>query len=1433
MLERIISFSIRQKLLIGVFMAALIGWGIFSLTRLPIDAVPDITNNQVQVITQSPNLAPLEIERYITAPLELATANIPGLIETRSISRFGLSVVTLVFDDNVDVYWARTQVSEKLTQATEIIPAGLGSPSLAPVSTGLSEIFQYTIDLEEGYDSVYSLMDLRTVQDWVIRRDLLRVPGVADVSSFGGYLKQYEVSVNPELLRSTEVTLEELFTTLEKSNSNTGAAYLEKGDKVFFIRGLGMATSKTDIENTVIHNAEGVAVLVKDVATVNFGSGVRYGALTMDGKGETAGGILLMLKGENSSQVINRVKEKITEIQKSLPKGMKIVPFLDREELVQRAINTVSKNLIEGGLIVVFVLVLLLGNLRAGLIVASVIPLSMLFAISMMVLFGVSGNLMSLGAIDFGLIVDGAVIIVEIVVRKLSEKVKETKATLSKAEFEHTIFIGAKEIMSSASFGQFIILIVYIPILALTGIEGKMFKPMALTVIFAITGAFILCLTYVPMISSLVLSRNITEKETIADKIIHRLKAIYTPALKWAMDHTKIVISISILLMVASYLLFSKLGGEFIPELNEGDYAIETRMLPGTSLSQSIDVAKQVEKILLDSFPDEISKCVSKIGTSEIPTDPMPLEAMDVIVLLKDREEWKRASNKEELDIQMASVLANLPGVMFSLQQPIQMRFNELMTSAKTDVVVKLYGNDLGVLTQKADEIAAIVSKIDGAGDVQVQKVEGLPQIQIEYNRAQLANYGITVQQLNDVIQTSYAGKKAGVVFEEERSFDLVVRFDAQYRSNMDNLRELMVTTQKGQQIPLKEVADVVIKNGPAEISRDNTKRRINIGFNARGRDVESLVNELKAKVDKEIKLPSGYTLYYGGQFENLAHARQRLSVVLPLALLVIFFLLYLSFGSVKQCLLIFSAIPLAAVGGVLSLWLRDMPFSISAGVGFIALFGVAVLNGIVLIGYLNQLYLEGHHDLYPRIYKALDERFRPVMMTALVASLGFLPMALSEGAGAEVQKPLATVVIGGLITSTLLTLVVLPVLYALTHKGKTAKGLVTTAVVLFFTIHQVAAQQVQLPSLDQCISTALQHHPSVKAAEQQVKIQQGLKAGAFNPPPLDILMQAPTGKDYRPSILQTIDFPMVYAKQAKAATGQIGSAKAQKKATEGLLIKAVKESYGQVLYAHQKYQTLLAQDSLYVLLKRVVIKRFEAGDINNLDRMNVEALCDMLHNEMLTARAAVQTAILQLQYLTGYDSISVPEKRQLEKSAYRSTVLSGAGGLHPVVKSYDQQIFSGKAELSAARWRMAPGLSFGYFNQGDGKVDNAYKWQFGVRIPVLFWGYSGKIKEAKARLYKSESEKEMAQLQINAQYADAGSQFVAAQKNMEYYETSGLKQAEEIIRVAQKSVEAGEISFSNYVFSMERAFRIKLGYIDALRAYNFWVYQLEYLNVN
>jgi cobalt-zinc-cadmium resistance protein CzcA len=1053
----------------------------------------------------------------------------------------------------------------------------------------------------------------------------------------------------------------------------------------------------------------------------------------------------------------------------------------------------------------------------------------MLFALCMMVLFGVSGNLMSLGAIDFGLIVDGAVIIVEIVVRKLSEKVKETKASLTTEQFEQTVFTGAKEIMSSASFGQFIILIVYIPILVLAGIEGKMFRPMALTVIFAMAGAFILCLTYVPMMSAWVLSRNLQEKETFADRIIHRLKAIYHPALNWVLQHTRIVMISSLMLLTGAWLLFSQLGGEFIPELNEGDYAIETRMLPGVSLTQSLAVAKQVESMLMDSFPNEIKKCVSKIGTSEIPTDPMPLEAMDIIVVLKDRDEWKRASDKEELDMLLANALSQFPGVMFSLQQPIQMRFNELMTSAKTDVVVKLYGNDLSTLTKKADEIAAIALRIDGTGDVQVQKVEGLPQIQIEYNRSQLANYGITVQEVNDAIQTSYAGKKAGVIFEDDRRFDLMVRFAEPYRSRIESLNDLMITTQNGQQIPLKEVATIEIKNGPAEIARDNTKRRINIGFNARGRDVAGIVYELQSKVNAQVTLPAGYSLHYGGQFENLAHATKRLSIVLPIALIVIFFLLYLSFHSLKQCLLIFSAIPLAAVGGVVSLWLRDMPFSISAGVGFIALFGVAVLNGIVLIGYLNQLQMQGYDDVMTRIHKALDERFRPVIMTALVASLGFLPMALSHGAGAEVQKPLATVVVGGLITSTLLTLLVLPVLYYITHRSRKLKVSKAILVLFLFIIPALTQAQNESPTIDFCVKRALQYHPSLKAAVKFIEEQKGAKKAAFNPPTLDILIQSPTGKDYRPSILQTIDFPLVYARQIQAAGAAVEAAVIQQQLAEIILIRAVKEAYNEWLYEYERVQDLQLQDSLFFMMSAASAKRYTGGDIALLERMNAEAAYAIIHQELIVSETLMKNAGIRLQAITGLTQLARPPVSQ-SKSQTDSSWLYSANDKHPVIQLQDALIRSNEKEHSAACWRMAPGLSFGYFNQADGNLPNTYRWQFGLRVPVLFWGYSGKIAESKARLEKNRIERSYLLIKQNTEVTEAMNQLHASEKTLQYYETTGLKQAEELRRIAAKSLASGEIGFTVYANGMERAGRIRIAYLEALKNYNQSVYQLEFL---
>ncbi len=1013
---------------------ALIIWGSYSLTQLPIDAVPDITNNQVQVLTVSPSLAAPEIERLVTFPIEQTMATIANITEMRSFSRFGLSVVTIVFKDNTDIYWARQQVNERLSAAKSAIPPGAGNPELAPLSTGLSEIYQYILRPKKGYEEKFDATELRTIQDWIVRRQLLGTEGVADVSSFGGHIKQYEIALDPEKLRSMNISISELFLALERNNQNTGGAYIDKKPYAYFIRSEGLVENLEDIEKIVIKNSpSGLPVLVRNVAAVRYGHAMRYGAMTYNDKGEVVGALVLMLKGANSSLVIGKVKERIEQIRKTLPEGVEIEPFLDRTKLVNNAISTVTKNLAEGALIVIFVLVLLLGNLRAGLVVASVIPLAMLFAISLMNLFGVSGNLMSLGAIDFGLIVDGAVIIVEATLHHLAAS--GLVRTLTQKEMDEEVHHSANSMMHSASFGQIIILIVYLPILSLVGIEGKMFGPMAQTVAFAIVGALVLSLTYVPMVSSLVLSKKTGHKKNISDRIIQFFHRLYKPTILFALKKRALVVSSSVVVLIASIFIFLQLGGEFIPTLDEGDFAVETRLLTGSSLTQMIETTQKSSRILLDNFP-EVKEVIGKIGTSEIPTDPMPIEASDLIIVLKDKDEWTSASSRDELADKMSKKLEEeMPGVLYGFQQPIQMRFNELMTGARQDVVIKIYGEDLALLASYAAQIGKIARQVEGAQDVYIEPIGGLPQYVVKFDRNKLAQFGLSVDEVNRVLRTGFSGDVAGMVYEKEKRFELVVRLDEKKRKGIEDIKGLYVTTALGRQIPLEQLATIELNSGINQIQRDDAKRRIAVGFNIRGRDVQTIVKELDAKINTQLKFEPGYFLKYGGSFKNLEEAKQRLLVAVPLALALIFLLLYFTFHSFKQGLLIFTAIPLSAIGGIFALWIRNMPFSISAGVGFIALFGVAVLNGIVLIAEFNRLKKAGDLTLREIVLKGTEVRLRPVLMTALVASLGFLPMALSNGSGAEVQRPLATVVIGGLITATLLTLVVLPILYTYFEK--------------------------------------------------------------------------------------------------------------------------------------------------------------------------------------------------------------------------------------------------------------------------------------------------------------------------------------------------------------------------------------------------------------
>jgi heavy metal efflux system protein len=1057
MLNKIIYFSIKNKLIVGVMTLVLIIWGLWSAFKLPVDALPDITNNQVQVITTAPTLAAQEVEQFITSPVEKSLANIQGVVEMRSFSRFGLSVITVVFDEAENIYFARQQINEKLKAAEQQIPAGVGTPELAPVTTGLGEIYQYVIHPKKGSEQKYSAMELRTIQDWIVARQLSGIKGVAEVTAFGGITKQYEVAINPDRLKAMNVTIPEIFTALEKNNENTGGAYIDRKPNAYFIRGVGLVKTFADIENIVVKQQNGIPVLIRDVANVQFGSPPRYGAMTYNGEKEVVGGLVLMMKGANSAAVVSLVKERMKTIQKSLPDDIIIEPFLDRTNLINRAIATVKTNLIEGALIVIFVLVLFLGNFRAGLIVASAIPLALLFALALMNLFGVSANLMSLGAIDFGLIVDGAVIIVEATLHHLYTKKAGNKQlamgnaqqlpiasegglpianlpiAFTQQQMDEEVYQSASSIRNSAAFGEIIILIVYIPILTLTGIEGKMFRPMAQTVGFAILGALLLSLTYIPMMCALFLPKKVNHKRNFSDRMMDFFQRLYKPLLAKAIKIKYVIAGVAVGLFIISLIIFKYLGGEFIPTLEEGDYAIEFVLPQGSSLSQTTETIMLAQR-MLKQFP-EVKMVVGKTGAADVATDPMPPEASDLMVILKDKKDWKTTDDFYELADMMGDKLSTIPGVFAEPSQPIQMRFNEMMTGIRQDVAIKIFGENLDSLAIYADKVANAIRNIKGITQPQVERIDGLPQITIEYDRARLAGYGLNIEDINHVISTAFAGEKAGAVYENERKFDLVLRLDSSYRTSIDDVNNLYVPMKDGNQIPLSQVATVSFKTGPAQISRETGKRRVYISFNVNGRDVQSVVEDAQKILSEKVKLPVGYYYTYGGTFENLQKASARLMIVVPVALLLIFFLLYLTFRSLKDATLIFTAIPMSAIGGVFALLIRGMPFSISAGVGFIALFGVAVLNGIVLIGTFNQLKKDGITDVLQRVMEGTKTRLRPVLMTGAVAALGFLPMALSNGAGAEVQRPLATVVIGGLITATFLTLIVLPCLYIIFSK--------------------------------------------------------------------------------------------------------------------------------------------------------------------------------------------------------------------------------------------------------------------------------------------------------------------------------------------------------------------------------------------------------------
>jgi cobalt-zinc-cadmium resistance protein CzcA len=1458
MIASIIQFSIKNKFIVGLFVLALIGWGSYSLTQLPIDAIPDITNNQVQIIALAPSLAVQEVESFITSPIEVAVANVPNIIELRSISRLGLSVITVVFKDDVDVYWARQQLNERLKEAEEAIPPGLVKVELAPISSGLGEIYQYRLKVEKGFEAKYNPMELRTIQDWSVRRGMLGTKGVADINSYGGFVKQYEISINPERLRGMNLTLTDIFDALEKNNENTGSAYIDKKPTAYFIRGIGLVKSLADIEKIVVKtNPSGIPILIHDVATVHYGNAMRYGALVIDTT-EAVGGVVMMLKGANAHQVIEDVESRIQTIQKSLPKGVIIEPFLNRSDLVDRAIGTVTKNLIEGALIVIFILVLLLGNLRAGLVVASVIPLAMLFAISLMNLFGVSGNLMSLGAIDFGLIVDGAVIIVESVVHRItmSKTHHQGIAKLSQKEMDEHVFESAKRMMSSATFGQIIILIVYIPIMALVGIEGKMFRPMAQVVAFALIGATILSLTYVPMVSALFLSKKTEHCPNFSDKLMNWVRRAFDPVVDFALRRKLLVTASSIALFLFSIGMFSRLGGEFIPQLEEGDLAAGVVTLQGGSLSNTVEMVQKANKILLDNFP-EIKHTVCKIGAGEIPTDPTPMETGDYIITLKPKSEWTSAQSREELVKMMEEKLIVLAGVKFEFQQPIQMRFNELLSGSKQDIAIKIFGDNLSTLSEKGIEVETLIKRIEGVEDINVEKLTGLAQVQVEYNRDRLAQYGLTIQDVNRTLRAAFAGSQAGVVFDEEKRFALVVRLDKDYRQSLDHVKNLSVALPNGGQIPFEQVANIEIKSGPAQVSRENTKRRITVGFNVRNRDVQSVIDEVTKQIEAQVILPTGYTIFYGGQFQNLVAAKNRLAIAVPVALLLIFVLLYFTFRSVKQSLLIYTTVPMSAIGGVFALWGRDMNFSISAGVGFIALFGVAVLNGIVLIAEFNRLEKEGISDIIDRVKKGLHSRLRPIILTAAVASFGFLPMALSTSAGAEVQKPLATVVIGGLITATLLTLIILPVFYILFSsstfkfrlKRKLPNALLLMLVLLlgFSFTNTIQAQKVKRIELKEAIQLALDNNLSIRASAYSVKAQKALKGASLDIPKTNLNGEFGQlnshARDNSFTVSQSFAFPTVYINQNRLANANIKSSEWQLKVSQLEIATQVKQVYWQLVFLQSKQKLLSYQDSLYIGFRKAAELKAKVGETNKLEMISARSQSLEVSNILQQVNADLEIYSQKLQTLLNVETIVFPVDRALHRiydvpiSEIATTFDSPSTGFmkQQVEISSDEH----KLELS----RMLPDFSIGYFSQTMQGVqdvngiphtfginDRFSGIQAGVAFPLWFMANTSKIKAAKLKQQVAITNAEYHSKTMYGNYRSLMGEYAKFNNSVTYYESQAMPEANLIIDQATRSYKAGALDYIDYILSLNRALSIKQSYLDALNNCNQILISIDYI---
>lgn len=1441
MLNRIIRYSIDHKLVIGLLTLLLVLWGFWSLGRIPIDAVPDITNNQVQIITTSPSLASQEVEQLVTFPIEQSIANLPGVEEVRSISRFGLSVVTVIFEEGVDIYFARQLIGERLPEALEQMPSGVGSPELAPVSTGLGEVYQYILRPKEAARGKYSLEELRTMQDWIVARQLNGTPGVAEVNSFGGKVKQYEVAVDPNRLRALGIGVRDIFEALEQNNQNTGGAYIDKRPNAYFIRGIGMVANIEDIGNISIkHTEEGQQLLIRDVASVQIGHATRYGALTVDGEEESVGGIVMMLKGENSAKLVERIKQKMQSIQGSLPEDVELVPFLDRTALVDRAISTVQTNLIEGALIVILVLVLFLGNLRAGLIVASAIPLSMLFALGMMNLFGLSANLMSLGAIDFGLIVDGSVIVVEATLHHLVGRGLGRR--LTQREMDDEVYESTKRIRSSATFGEIIILIVYIPILTLVGVEGKMFAPMAMTVGFAIIGALILSLTYIPMMCALCLNKNPKEQNSLSDRLMNKLSRLYTPLLERSIRFKYWILGATLILFVASVWVFRMLGGEFIPQLQEGDFAYNCILPQGTSLSQSIETSMQVSSIM-KSFP-EVKMVVGKTGAAEVPTDPMPPEATDIMVILHPKDAWPDPSKSyDSLAEEIDDALSVIPGVFFEKNQPIQMRFNELMTGIRQDVAVKIFGEHLDSLALYAGRVSSIISSVEGVSEPQIERVQGLPQINVHYDRLRLASYGITIDMANQALNTAFAGQVAGQIFENERRFDLVVRLDSAFRSDIEDVRNLPIPSHDGILVPLSQLADVSYQPGPAQISREEGKRRIVIGFNVVGRDVESVVDDIQQRLSK-LKLPTGYYLSYGGQFENLQQASRRLMLAVPISLLLILMLLYFTFGSVRWALLIFTAIPMSAIGGVWALLLRGMPFSISAGIGFIALFGVAVLNGIVLIGTFNELEQAGL-SLMERIRRGTAERLRPVLMTASVASIGFLPMAISTGAGAEVQRPLATVVIGGLLTATFLTLFVLPLLYMLfssSSRSKTSVGKIASLVLLTGVLtYQAKAQEVRplLRSEAQAIALALKHNQEIQSEELLLRATEALRPNVYALPRLELKselgLSGERSGQYAFEAVQTLPMPTVFGARRKLQQAQESLQSAVKQRQIQTVLSEVRTAYATAIYQQGQLRGYQMLDSIYADLLRLSRVHIESGERSPIELNTIIAKRGKSKQDLLQVQLEFDEALSRLRSLIGTKDFDLAPNLAYQLIPPPTINLSDSLEHHPILQAISQEALVAQKQSRVELHQSLPELMLGYIHEGSmripmesvGSNPNARAVIVGLSIPLGWGSNRARMRSEQLKAQALQRIQLQKKRELQAQRQRAMAEYQQRKELYNYYQTEALPLANKNLVAARAAFAAGEITYIEYLYAVEAESEIQLATLKSVYELNSAIIQL------